>query len=366
MLRRLSCSATLFVLLAFAFPAAGFAQDVAVPTLAPMLRTVTPGVVNIAVRGHTEADNPLLSDPFFRRFFDLPDHAPQRETRAAGSGVIVDARNGYVLTNNHVVENADTIDVTTKDKRQFRAKLVGRDPQTEIAVLKIEPNALTAVPLGDSDRLEVGDYVVAIGNPFGLGQTATQGIVSALGRSGIGEGYEDFIQTDASINPGNSGGALIDLRGRLVGINTAILAPSGGNIGIGFAVPINMARQVMEQILQYGEIRRGRIGVAVQDLTPEVAEAMGIPMTQGGAVVGEVERGSPADHAGIRRGDVIVGIDGGPVQSATQVRNHVGLKRVGDRVELVLDRGGNRRTVIATIEKAPVRDSREQLGLERR
>ena len=365
MLRRLSHSAIVFVLLAFAAPATGPAQEAAPPTLAPMLSAVTPGVVNIAVRGHTEADNPLLNDPFFRRFFDLPDRLPPRETRAAGSGVIVDARNGYVLTNNHVVENADTIDVTTKDKRQFRAKLVGRDPQTEIAVLKIEASGLTAVPLGDSDRLEVGDYVVAIGNPFGLGQTATLGIVSALGRSGLSEGYEDFIQTDASINPGNSGGALVDLRGRLVGINTAILAPNGGNIGIGFAVPINMARQVMEQIIQYGEIRRGRIGVAVQDLTPEVAEAMGGRLTEG-AVVGQVERGSPADRAGLRRGDVIVAIDGVPVQSATQVRNRVGPKRVGDRVELVLERDGSRRIVTATIEKAPAQDRREQLGLERR
>ncbi|MCW2242524.1 S1C family serine protease [Azospirillum canadense] len=275
----------------------------------------------------------------------------RRETRAAGSGVIVDARNGYVLTNNHVVANADIIEVTTKDKRQFRAKLLGRDPQTEIAVLKIDADNLSAVPLGDSDRLQVGDYVVAIGNPFGLGQTVTAGIVSALGRSGLSEGYEDFIQTDASINPGNSGGALVDLRGRLIGINTAILAPSGGNIGIGFAVPINMARQVMEQILQYGEIRRGRIGIAVQDLTPEIAGAMGVTETEG-AVVARVETGTPAERAGIRQGDVIVAIDGSPVHSAAQVRNRVGLKRVGDAVDLTLQRHGAQRSVTARIEAA--------------
>lgn len=340
------------IVLVLSGPAASLAQGVEPPSLAPMLRAVTPGVVNIAVRGRAPADNPLLNDPFFRRFFDLPERLPPRETRAAGSGVIVDARNGYVVTNNHVVEEADIVEVTTKDNRQFRAKLVGRDPGTDIAVLKIEADDLTAVPLGNSDQLEVGDYVVAIGNPFGLGQTATLGIVSALGRSGLGEGYEDFIQTDASINPGNSGGALVDLRGRLVGINSAILAPSGGNVGIGFAVPINMVRQVMDQIVQYGEVRRGRIGLAVQDLTPEIAQAMGVKLTEG-AVVGQVEPGSPAARAGIRQGDIIVAIDGQPVPGATQVRNRVGLKRVGEDVELTLERNGNRRTVTTRIVPAP-------------
>jgi S1-C subfamily serine protease len=259
-----------------ALPAPAISQEPVVPTLAPMLREVTPGVVNIAVRARVPSENPLLKDPFFRRFFDIPNVPEQpRETSATGSGVIVDARRGYVLTNNHVVEEADAIEVTTRDNQRFRARLVGRDPGTDVAVLQIQGQGLQAVPLGDSDRLEVGDYVVAIGNPFGLGQTVTSGIVSALGRGGLRvEGYEDFIQTDASINPGNSGGALVDLRGRLIGINTAILAPSGGNVGIGFAVPINMARAVMDQIIEYGEVRRGRIGIAVQDLTPEIAKAM--------------------------------------------------------------------------------------------
>jgi S1-C subfamily serine protease len=231
-----------------ALPAPAISQNSAIPTLAPMLREVTPGVVNIATRARGPSENPLLRDPFFRRFFDIPDQPDQpRETSATGSGVIVDARRGYVLTNNHVVEEADAIEVTTKDNQRFRARLIGRDPGTDVAVLQIQGQGLQALPFGDSDRLEVGDYVVAIGNPFGLGQTVTSGIVSALGRGGLRvEGYEDFIQTDASINPGNSGGALVDLRGRLVGLNTAILAPSGGNVGIGFAVPINMARAVMD------------------------------------------------------------------------------------------------------------------------
>jgi Do/DeqQ family serine protease len=328
------------------------AQGADVPTLAPMLKVVTPGVVNIAVQGRSEASNPLLNDPFFRRYFGRLQPR-QQEVRATGSGVIVNAAQGYVLTNNHVVENAQEIEVTTKDNRRYKAQLVGRDPGTDIAVLRIQGSGLTAVPLGDSDALEVGDYVVAIGNPFGLGQTATLGIVSALGRSGLDiEGYEDFIQTDASINPGNSGGALVDLRGRLIGINTAILAPSGGNVGIGFAVPINMARLVMNQIVEHGEIRRGRIGIGVQDLTPELARSLNIT-ADNGVVVGQVEPGSPAARAGMRPGDLIIAIDDAPVRSSTQVRNRVGLKRVGDPVDFVVVQDGQRRAVRARVERAP-------------
>jgi Do/DeqQ family serine protease len=340
------------VICGVALPAPAVGQEPVVPTLAPMLREVTPGVVNIAVRARVPSENPLLSDPFFRRFFDIPDVPEQpQETSASGSGVVVDARRGYVLTNNHVVAEADTIEVTTKDNQRFRARLIGRDPGTDVAVLQIQGQGLQAVPLGDSERLEVGDYVVAIGNPFGLGQTVTSGIVSALGRGGLRvEGYEDFIQTDASINPGNSGGALVDLRGRLVGINTAILAPSGGNVGIGFAVPINMARAVMEQIIEYGEVRRGRIGIAVQDLTPEIAAAIRVG-ANGGAVIAQVEPGSPAERAGLKRGDVVVAIDGNEVHSATQVRNHVGLKRIGQPVALTIERDGAKRVLTATIEE---------------
>jgi Do/DeqQ family serine protease len=337
-----------------ALPAPAISQNSAIPTLAPMLREVTPGVVNIATRARGPSENPLLRDPFFRRFFDIPDQPDQpRETSATGSGVIVDARRGYVLTNNHVVEEADAIEVTTKDNQRFRARLIGRDPGTDVAVLQIQGQGLQALPFGDSDRLEVGDYVVAIGNPFGLGQTVTSGIVSALGRGGLRvEGYEDFIQTDASINPGNSGGALVDLRGRLVGLNTAILAPSGGNVGIGFAVPINMARAVMDQIIEYGEVRRGRIGIAVQDLTPEIAAAMRVGAGEG-AVVAQVEPGSSAERAGFKRGDVVVAIDGVPIHSSTQVRNHVGLKRVGQSVAVTIERDGAKRVLTATIQDGP-------------
>jgi S1-C subfamily serine protease len=304
------------VICGVALPAPAVGQEPVVPTLAPMLREVTPGVVNIAVRARVPSENPLLSDPFFRRFFDIPDVPEQpQETSASGSGVVVDARRGYVLTNNHVVAEADTIEVTTKDNQRFRARLIGRDPGTDVAVLQIQGQGLQAVPLGDSERLEVGDYVVAIGNPFGLGQTVTSGIVSALGRG-----------------------------------NTAILAPSGGNVGIGFAVPINMARAVMDQIIEYGEVRRGRIGIAVQDLTPEIAAAIRVS-ANGGAVIAQVEPGSPAERAGLKRGDVVVAIDGNQVHSATQVRNHVGLKRIGQPVALTIERDGAKRVLTATIEE---------------
>jgi Do/DeqQ family serine protease len=324
-----------------------------VPSLAPMLKNVTPGVVNIAVKGREKIQNPLLQDPFFRRFFNLPQgQQSYAETQATGSGVIVDAAQGYVLTNAHVLANETSIAVTTKDSRRFAAKLVGRDTETDVAVLKINTEHLTAVPLGDSDKLQVGDFVVAIGNPFGLGQTVTSGIVSALGRSGLGiEGYEDFIQTDASINPGNSGGALVDLNGDLVGINTAILAPGGGNIGIGFAVPIDMARKVMAQLIRYGEVKRGRIGISIQDLTPDLAQAMNAKQTTG-AVIAKVEPGSAADHAGLKSGDLVISANGVSVRSGTQLRDAIGLARVGDDVNLVVDRNGNERNVTVKVEMA--------------
>jgi len=239
-----------------------------IPTLAPVVRETTPSVVNISVHARVKEDNPLYRDPVFREFFDLPKQL-EKEVQATGSGVIVDAERGYVLTANHVVAQISKAQVTTKDGRKFDAKLGGRDPATDIAVLQLQgPRGnLKAIPMGDSDKIEVGDFVVAIGNPFGLDQTVTSGIVSALGRTGLGkQGYEDFIQTDASINPGNSGGALINLRGQLIGINTAIISPGGGNVGIGFAVPINMARRVMDQLVQYGEVRRGQIGISIRDL----------------------------------------------------------------------------------------------------
>jgi len=319
-------------------------------SIAPVVSRVTPGVVGISVRGRVREDNPLLQDPLFRRFFNLQQQPIERETQATGSGVVVDAAQGYVLTNSHVTENGNSIEVTTKDNRKFKARLIGRDPDTDIAVLQISGTNLTAVPMGDSDRLQVGDFVLAVGNPFGLGQTVTSGIVSALGRSPGIEGYEDFIQTDASINPGNSGGPLVDMQGRIVGINTAIVAPSGGNVGIGFAVPINMARQVMNQLISYGEIKRGRIGVAIQDLTPDIAQALGTTYTQG-AVIARVEQGSPAERAGLRTNDLVVAVNGAPIHNGAELRNRVGLSKIGDAVDLTVVRGASERTVAVRIDQ---------------
>ena len=311
------------------------------PTLAPMLARATPAVVNIAAIGHTEVrQNPLLMDPLFQHFFNLPQQPRRRETQSLGSGVIVDAGKGYILTNNHVVEQAEKISVTLRDGRHFNAKLLGTDEASDIAVIQIPAEKLTALPLTDSDTLRVGDFVVAIGNPFGLGQTVTSGIVSALGRTDLGiEGYEDFIQTDASINPGNSGGALVNLRGELVGINTAILAPGGGNVGIGFAIPINMAGSVMQQLIEHGEVSRGQLGITAQDLTPELAGAFGIDR-HNGTVISHIEPGSPADRSGLKVGDVILEIDGKPVRGSSDVRNRVGLLRVGSKVSMKIWRDG--------------------------
>ena len=309
------------------------------PTLAPLVREVTPSVVNIAVRGRVKENNPRHRDPLFREFLEVPKEL-EREVQAVGSGVIVDAQHGYVLTANHVVAQAATVQVMTKDGRRLDAKLVGRDPGTDVAVLRVQgAQSLKTIPMGDSDRLDVGDFVIAVGNPFGLGQTVTSGIVSALGRTGIGEqGYEDFIQTDAAINPGNSGGALVNLRGELIGINTAIFSTGGGNVGIGFAVPINMARRVMDQIVEHGHVRRGRIGVSIKDMTaPALATS-----TEGivGALIADVRRGSPAEQVGIQKGDVIIAADGRTIRSAAQLRNKISLTQIGERLQLTLARKG--------------------------
>lgn len=309
------------------------------PTLAPLVREVTPSVVNIAVRGRVKENNPRHRDPLFREFLEVPKEL-EREVQAVGSGVIVDAQHGYVLTANHVVAQAATVQVMTKDGRRLDAKLVGRDPGTDVAVLRVQgAQSLKTIPMGDSDRLDVGDFVIAVGNPFGLGQTVTSGIVSALGRTGIGEqGYEDFIQTDAAINPGNSGGALVNLRGELIGINTAIFSTGGGNVGIGFAVPINMARRVMDQIVEHGHVRRGRIGVSIKDMTaPALATS-----TEGivGALIADVRRGSPAEQVGIQKGDVIIAADGRTIRSAAQLRNKISLSQIGERLQLTLARKG--------------------------
>jgi len=299
--------------------------------------------------------NPLFRDPFFRKFFNLPPGDQQQQQQeqkrqALGSGVIIDAEKGLVVTNNHVIQNADEITVKLQDGRQLEGKLVGSDPESDVAVVRIKADDLTELPIGDSDKLQVGDFVVAIGNPFGLNQTVTSGIVSALGRTGLGiEGYEDFIQTDASINPGNSGGALINLKGELVGINTAILAPSGGNVGIGFSIPINMVRQITEQLVAHGSVKRGRLGVYVQDLTPKLAKAFGIDKEHG-AVVSQVVPNSPAEQAGLKEGDVITELDGKAVTGAAQLRNDVGLMRVGKSVKLTVMRDGKKMIVDAVLE----------------
>ena len=337
--------------------------DTPVPSLAPMVKRVSPAVVNIATKGTVQEQNPLLNDPFFRRFFDIPNTPRQREFQSAGSGVIVDARQGYIITNAHVIENATEITVTLLDNRSLTAKVVGKDEGSDVAVLKVQAANLTAIPIGDSDRTEVGDFVVAIGNPFGLGHTVTSGIVSALGRSGINpEGYEDFIQTDASINPGNSGGALVTLDGQLVGINTAILSRTGGNIGIGFAIPSNMMKTVMNQLVKHGEVRRGVLGVNIQTLTPDIAESMGLANTQG-ALVSQVVDGSAAEKAGIKAGDVITAINGKSVKDAAALRNTIGLLGIGDRVDIALVRDGKPRRVTAVIGERDAAAEAEAAGL---
>lgn len=321
-------------------------------SLAPMLEEVLPAVVNISTVSAPQVSyNPLLEDPFFQRFFSLPEARPrERQAQSRGSGVIVDARQGYVLTNHHVIEDAEAITVTLRDRRSYTAQVVGDDPEVDIALLRIEANDLTALPVADSDALRVGDFVVAIGNPFGLGQTVTYGIVSALGRTGLGiEGFENFIQTDASINPGNSGGALVTTAGELVGINTAILGPSGANIGIGFAIPSNMAQAIVRQLVAHGEVRRGDLGVAIQDLTPELAAAFGLQNT-GGALLARVQPGSAAERAGLLAGDIVVAANGRPVRSGVALRNAIGLQPVGETLRLDVIRNGRTLSLSATIE----------------
>ena len=323
--------------------------DTPVPSLAPMVKRVSPAVVNIATKGTVQEQNPLLNDPFFRRFFDVPNTPQRRQFQSAGSGVIVDAKQGYIVTNAHVIENATEITVTLLDNRPLTAKVVGKDEGSDVAVLQVPASGLTAIPIADSDKTEVGDFVVAIGNPFGLGHTVTSGIVSALGRSGINpEGYEDFIQTDASINPGNSGGALVNLDGQLVGINSAILSRTGGNIGIGFAIPANMMKTVMAQLVKYGEVKRGVLGVNIQTLTPDIAQSMELGNVQG-ALVSQVVDGSAAEKAGIRAGDVVTAVNGKPVKDAAGLRNVIGLLSVGDKVDVALLRDGKPRRVTAVI-----------------
>jgi len=303
----LACLTLSSPLAANGLPAAVDGQPL--PSLAPMLERTTPAVVNISTIGTTRVANPLFEDPFFRHFFDNPQGSENRQTQSLGSGVIVDADQGLVITNHHVIENAEEILVTLTDGREFVATLIGTDPEADIAAVRIKATDLTALGWADSDQLRVGDFVVAIGNPFGLGQTVTSGIVSA----------------------GNSGGALVNLRGELVGINTAIVGPSGGNVGIGFAIPSNLALDLSNQLVSDGEVRRGRFGISLQELTEELQQVFGISR---GVVVSGVQTESPAESAGLRRGDVLTEIDGRQVRSVNEVKNAIGLLRVGEQVEV--------------------------------
>ena len=326
--------------------------DQELPSLAPIIEEVAPAVVNISVSGSVVTARPLSRNPFFGP--SLPPTG-RRQVQSAGSGVIVDAENGYILTNNHVIANAEEIDVALEDNRILEATVVGSDADWDIAVLRVEPEGLEEMPLGDSEALRVGDFVLAIGNPFRLQHTVTSGIVSGLGRTGINrsqDSYEDFIQTDASINPGNSGGALVNLRGQLIGINTAIFSGTGGNIGIGFAIPVNMARAVMDQIIAFGTIRRGLLGVNISTITPDIAETYDLNDTAG-AFVTEVSSGSAAESAGLQIGDVIVSVDGESMDGSGALRNTIGLLRPGDTVTVGYLRDGSLLTASATLGERP-------------
>ncbi len=321
------------------------------PSLADMLEKVTPAVVNIHAEGRQVVYDPAASDPLLRHF--LGNQIREKRTRGTGSGIIVDARQGYILTNAHVIAGADKITVTLNDNREFVAELIGSDPKADIAVIKITNTNLTALKITDSDKLRVGDFVVAIGNPYGLGQSVSSGIISALGRNNLGiEDYENFIQTDAPINPGNSGGALINLRGELVGINTAILGgKSGGNVGIGFAIPSNMATNLMDQLINYGEVQRGHLGITVQNLTQRLANALNAHVNQG-AVISSVIRGSSAEKAGLQEGDIITHVNGSTILNGGDVRTRIGNLRVASRVDLKLIRNGKTLDITAVVGKS--------------
>ena len=326
------------------------------PSLAPLVEDVASAVVNIAVTGSVPVANSLTNDPIFERFFG--EQARERPLRGEGSGVIVDAAQGYLLTNHHVISGADEITVTLSDNRRFTATVVGSDADSDLAVLKIDGGDLTDIAFASNDDLRVGDYVVAIGNPLGFENTVTAGIVSGLGRSGVSRdpndtSYQDFIQTDASINVGNSGGALVNLRGELVGINSAIISQTGGNIGIGLAIPSDMAVAVMEQLIDFGEVRRGFLGVRMQTVTQDLADELNLTVTSG-AMVTEVTEESAAEAAGIQIGDILVAVNNEPIASGNELRNSIGLMRPGEEVEIELFRDGRRMTLIAVLRLRPV------------
>jgi Do/DeqQ family serine protease len=321
-------------------------------TLAPILARATPAVVSIGVSGRITGErSPLESEPLFGRIFGLSNEPVQRQFMATGSGVIVDAEKGSIVTNNHLIEHADSITAVLHDGRQLEAELVGADPEIDVAVIRVNGEGLTSIAIGDSDALRVGDFVMAIGNPFGLSETATHGIVSALGRTGLGIApgkYESYIQTDCAINPGNSGGALINMKGELIGINTAIAGITGGNVGIGFAIPVGMVNRIMQQLIEYGAVHRGRLGVYLDDLTPDKAADAGIA-GEHGAVIMRVEKGSAADNAGLEVGDVIQSIDGAAVHGSGDLRAMIGVRSVGETVKIQYLRKGKKHTLEARI-----------------
>ncbi|MFZ3409615.1 DegQ family serine endoprotease [Vibrio chagasii] len=317
------------------------------PSLAPMLEQVTPAVVSIAVEGK-QVQRQQIPEQF--QFFFGPEQTRERPFRGLGSGVIIDAKKGHIVTNYHVIDGADDIKVRLHDGREYDAELIGGDQMSDIALLKLEKaKNLTQIKLADSDKLRVGDFTVAIGNPFGLGQTVTSGIVSALGRSGLNlENFENFIQTDAAINSGNSGGALVNLNGELIGINTAILGPNGGNVGIGFAIPSNMMKNLTEQIIDFGEVKRGMLGVQGGEITSELAEALGYESSKG-AFVSQVVPDSAADDAGLKAGDIIVSINGKRIDTFSELRAKVATLGAGKEIELGVVRDGKNKTFDVTL-----------------
>lgn len=361
MIQRIKLFASTLLLLSASLTQAAEEQATPLPTLAPVLKNIMPAIVNVAVQGYLPANG---KSPGATGHEDDAQNGRQpnqvapekgRKFESIGSGVIVDPKNGIIITNDHVIRNANVITITLQDGRRLTAKLIGGDSETDLAILKINATNLKSLPIGDSDQLQVGDFVVAIGNPFGLNsfgnsQSATFGIVSALKRSDLNiEGVENFIQTDAAINPGNSGGALVNAKGELIGINTAILSPYGGNVGIGFAIPVNMAKDVAQQIIKYGSIHRGLMGIFVQHLTPELANSMGYPEDLQGALVSQVNPNSPAERAGLKSGDIIVQINNTKITQATQVKTTISLLRVGSNVKMVVQRDGKTITLDAVV-----------------
>jgi len=325
------------------------------PSLAPMLERVTPAVVNVSSKSRVKVRDPFGGDPFFRHFFGIPSMPRERVQSSLGSGVVVDAKLGYVLTNNHVIDGADEIEVTLHDGRVLKAEKIGADKDSDVAVIRVPAERLAAVPLADSTRLRVGDFVVAVGNPFGLGQSVSSGIVSALGRQNLrGVGVQNFIQTDAAINMGNSGGALVNLNGELVGINTMIFSPSGGNVGIGFAIPSALAAGVMKDLIAHGEVKRGNLGIETQALDAEIAALLDTD-TARGAVVVRVRDDSPAAQAGIEPGDIVVALDGRAIASPQELANAEALLPIGTRVKLSLVRGKAAREVTAELKASVLR-----------